>query len=85
MDSYLYVVTTRDKFEAIDIRNAFRKYTNGFKWNSWVRGFNDPEKPDEQDARYYWEFKALVTKDQEQKLRKAVKDCKFPTRRRLVV
>ena len=85
MSRSLYITTTRDKFTAEMIHEAFHKYTDSYKMRTWTRVFSDPEKPDEEDVRNYWEFKALVTKGQEQKLRKVVKDCIFPIsmRRRL--
>ena len=77
MNRSIYITTTRDKFAAEMMHKAFYKYTDSYKMRTWFRSFDDPEKPDEQDIRYYWEFKAMVTKDQEQKLRKVVKDCTF--------
>ena len=81
---YIYITTTRDPYAVDDITAAFKKYTDKYRMNTWIRSFIDPENPDENDARYYWEFKALVTKEQELKLRKVVHDCQFPMRRRFM-
>ena len=78
---YIYITTTRNPYAAEEIEEAFKSYADDYVVRNWCRVFNDPEKPDEEDVRYYWEFKALVTKEQELKLRKVVHDCQFPMRR----
>lgn len=78
---YIYITTTRNQYAAEEIKEAFEEYADNYVVRTWNRVFHDPEKPDEEYVRYYWEFKALVTKEQELKLRKVVHDCQFPMRR----
>lgn len=78
----IFIVTTHDSFEAEDIKAAFEKYTDGYKVSTWKRVFLDSSLPiDECEIRYYWEFKSMVTKDQEEKLKIAINNIEFPMNR----
>ena len=79
-----YICTTRDRFDANDIDAAFRENTTGYKVRHWTRKFIDAMAPDtgpkETSVRHYWEFKAMVTKEQEIAIRKVVNAVNKPAR-----
>lgn len=81
----LYICTTRDQFDANDIDKAFRENTTSYKVRHWTRQFTDAMAPNpgpnETSIRHYWEFKAMVTKDQEIAIRKVVNTARKPIRR----
>lgn len=61
----LYVVTTHNAYEAVAFRKIFLEHSLGHREASWCRTFGDEVNS---DKRYYWWFRAYVTKEQQTKI-----------------